>query len=54
MSANVMTDALKRAGRAPTRETLVRAFEEKRHLDLGGYVIERRRPSIAPASWSTS
>lgn len=40
MAANVMSDALRRAGRAPTREGLVRALEETRHLDLGGYVIQ--------------
>ena len=40
VSANAMSDALKRAGRAPTREGLVRALEETRRLDLGGYLIE--------------
>jgi branched-chain amino acid transport system substrate-binding protein len=40
VAASVMTDALKRAGRLPTREGLVRALEETKHLDLGGYLVE--------------
>jgi branched-chain amino acid transport system substrate-binding protein len=40
MSASVLTDALKRSGRVPSREGLVRALEETKHLDLGGYLVE--------------
>lgn len=40
LAANVLTDALKRAGKVPTREGLIRGFEEMRHLDLGGYLVE--------------
>lgn len=40
LSANVITDALKRAGKIPTREGLIKALEETRRLDLGGYLVE--------------
>jgi branched-chain amino acid transport system substrate-binding protein len=40
VAANVLTDALKRAGRAVTRESLIRALEDTRRLDLGGYLVE--------------
>lgn len=40
VAANVLTDALRRAGRLLTRETLIRALEETKRLDLGGYLIE--------------
>ncbi len=40
VSANVLTDALRRAGKVPTREGLIRALEETKRLDLGGYLIE--------------
>ena len=36
LSARVMTEALKRAGKNPTRESLVAAFESLK-LDLGGF-----------------
>jgi branched-chain amino acid transport system substrate-binding protein len=40
VSANVLTDALKRAGRTVTREALIRALEDTKRLDLGGYLVE--------------
>ncbi|HWP11952.1 MAG TPA: ABC transporter substrate-binding protein [Ramlibacter sp.] len=40
VAANIMTDALKRAGKIPTRDGLIRALEETRRLDLGGYLVE--------------
>ena len=40
VSANAMTDALRRAGRMLTREGLIRTLEESKRLDLGGYIIE--------------
>ncbi len=40
VSASVLTDALRRAGKVPTREGLIRALEETKRLDLGGYLIE--------------
>ena len=40
VAANVLTDALKRAGRAVTREGLIRALEDTKRLDLGGYLVE--------------
>ncbi|MCM2253744.1 MAG: ABC transporter substrate-binding protein [Ramlibacter sp.] len=40
LAASVITDALKRAGKIPTREGLVKALEETRRLDLGGYLVE--------------
>jgi ABC-type branched-subunit amino acid transport system substrate-binding protein len=38
LSARIMTEALKRAGRNPTRESVVTAFESLR-LDLGGFKV---------------
>jgi ABC-type branched-subunit amino acid transport system substrate-binding protein len=38
LSARIMTEALKRAGKNPTRESLVAAFESL-HLDLGGFAV---------------
>jgi ABC-type branched-subunit amino acid transport system substrate-binding protein len=38
LSARIMTEALKRAGKNPTRESLVTAFETLK-LDLGGFKI---------------
>ena len=40
LSASVLTDALRRCGRVPTRDGLVRALEETKHLDAGGYLVE--------------
>ncbi len=40
LAASVLTEALKRAGRIPTREGLIKALEEMRRLDLGGYIVE--------------
>ncbi len=38
LSARVMTEALKRAGKNPTRESLVAAFESLR-MDMGGFAV---------------
>jgi branched-chain amino acid transport system substrate-binding protein len=38
LSARIMTEALKRAGKNPTRESLVTAFESLK-LDLGGFQV---------------
>ena len=38
LSARIMTEALKRAGHNPTRESLVGAFESMR-LDFGGFKV---------------
>jgi ABC-type branched-subunit amino acid transport system substrate-binding protein len=38
VSARIMTEALRRAGKNPTRESLVQAFESLR-LDLGGFRV---------------
>ena len=38
LSARIMTEALRRAGRNPTRESLVAAFEAMR-LDFGGFNV---------------
>ncbi|HUQ28143.1 MAG TPA: ABC transporter substrate-binding protein [Usitatibacter sp.] len=38
LSARIMTEALKRAGRNPTRESLLQAFESL-HLNLGGFNV---------------
>jgi branched-chain amino acid transport system substrate-binding protein len=40
IAAKSLVDALRRCGRVPTRAGLVRALEETRRLDLGGYIIE--------------
>lgn len=48
LSASVLTDALRRCGRLPTREGLVRALEDTRHLDVGGYLVE-----LSPAHHSS-
>jgi len=40
LSASVLTDALRRCGRVPTREGLVRTLEETKRLDVGGYLVE--------------
>lgn len=40
LAATALTEGLKRAGRVPTREGLVRGLEEMRRLDLGGYLVE--------------
>lgn len=40
IAAKGLIDALRRCGRTPTRAGLVRALEETRRLDLGGYIIE--------------
>lgn len=39
VAAKVLTEALRRAGANPTRESLVNAFESMRKYDLGGFAI---------------
>ena len=38
LSARIMTEALKRAGKTPTREGLVQAFEAMQ-LNMGGFNV---------------
>jgi len=40
ISATVLVEALKRAGKAPTREGLVDAVESMHHMDIGGFPID--------------
>ena len=43
LAARLITDALNRAGPDPTRESLVKALESIRDLDLGGFRIDMDR-----------
>ena len=40
LSAVVLIEGLKRAGRHPTHEVLVTAFEKMGRVDLGGYEVK--------------
>jgi len=40
ISATVLVEALKRAGKAPTREGLVDAVESMHHMDIGGFPVD--------------
>lgn len=40
LSAKTLTEALKRSGKVPSREGLIRGLEGSNRLDLGGYIVE--------------
>jgi len=40
LAARVMVEGLRRAGRSPTREALVRGLESMRNVDMGGFTIK--------------
>lgn len=43
ISATVLVEALKRAGKSPTRDGLVTAIESMQHMDIGGFPIDFSR-----------
>jgi ABC-type branched-subunit amino acid transport system substrate-binding protein len=40
IAARVMTEALKRAGNNPTRESVIRGMESLKSFDVGGFIID--------------
>ena len=53
LTAKVMVEGLRRAGKAPTREGLVDALEKMNDVDLGGFYISYS-PRTAPARSSST